>query len=410
MFNYKKCFNARLFLSKTGSFLSHLECTYCGAKYPSSKIFRLCPDEECQKVLFPRYDLDSSKAKDIFAKSEIKNRESNMWRYKEFLPILDDKNIISLGEGFTPIINSKRLKYDLGIKELLIKDESLNPTASFKARGLSAAVSKAVELGINKFSIPSAGNAGGALAAYCARSGTKAFVFMPEDAPNANKIETYFHGAEVELVKGFINDAGKKSAAVSKANNLFDVSTLKEPYRVEGKKTMGYEIAEQCNWDLPDYIIYPTGGGTGIIGIWKAFMEMQSIGIIGPKLPKMICVQAEGCSPVADAFLSGEKHADQFINPKTIAAGMRVPVAIGDYLIIDAIKQSNGTAIKINDDEMLDGVKKLASLEGIFCAPEGGAIVSATQKLISKGFISPDEKVLLLNTGSAFKYLDNLTN
>ena len=190
----------------------------------------------------------------------------------------------------------------------------------------------------------------------------------------------------------------------------FDVSTLKEPYRVEGKKTMGYEIAEQCNWNLPDYIIYPTGGGTGIIGIWKAFQEMQRIGIIGSKLPKMICVQAEGCSPVADAYLSGNKHADQFINPQTMAAGMRVPVAVGDYLIIDAIKQSNGTAIKINDDEMLDGVKSLASKEGIFCAPEGGAIVSATQKLISKGFISSGEKVLLLNTGSAFKYLDNLTN
>ena len=252
-------------MSDTGSLLSHLECTYCGNVISSDEIVRLCPKNGCEKVLFPRYRIEEKEARKIF--DSLKYRDPNMWRYKEFMPVKDDNNIVSLGEGFTPILKSQRLAHHLGIKNLLIKDESLNPTASFKARGLSSAVSKAKEFGIRKFSIPSAGNAGGALAAYCAKAGAEAYVFMPEDAPNANKLETFYHGAHLELVDGFINDAGRKSAELSKEKNLFDVSTLKEPYRVEGKKTMGYEIAEQCNWNLPDYIVYPTGGGTGIIGI-----------------------------------------------------------------------------------------------------------------------------------------------
>lgn len=393
-------------MSDTGSLLSHLECTYCGNVISSDEIVRLCPKNGCEKVLFPRYRIEEKEARKIF--DSLKYRDPNMWRYKEFMPVKDDNNIVSLGEGFTPVLKSERLAHHLGIKNLLIKDESLNPTASFKARGLSSAVSKAKEFGIRKFSIPSAGNAGGALAAYCAKAGAEAYVFMPEDAPNANKLETFYHGAHLELVDGFINDAGRKSAELSKEKNLFDVSTLKEPYRVEGKKTMGYEIAEQCNWNLPDYIVYPTGGGTGIIGIWKAFQELQDAGMIDSHLPKMICVQATGCSPVVDAYFAGERHAKEFLSPKSIAAGMRVPVAIGDYLIIDAIKESNGTAIKISDEQMIEGVKKMANLEGIFCAPEGGAIMSAAESLINDGVIDSDDTVLLLNTGSALKYLDSL--
>ncbi|MEG3581373.1 MAG: threonine synthase [Chloroflexota bacterium] len=395
-------------MSDTGSLLSHLECTYCGNVISSDEIVRLCPKNGCEKVLFPRYRIEEKETRKIF--DSLKHRDPNMWRYKEFMPVKDDNNIVSLGEGFTPVLKSERLAHHLGIKNLLIKDESLNPTASFKARGISSAVSKAKEFGIRKFSIPSAGNAGGALAAYCAKAGAEAYVFMPEDAPNANKLETFYHGAHLELVNGFINDAGRKSAELSKEKDLFDVSTLKEPYRVEGKKTMGYEIAEQCNWNLPDYIVYPTGGGTGIIGIWKAFQELQDAGMIDSNLPKMICVQATGCSPVVDAYFAGERHAKEFLSPKSIAAGMRVPVAIGDYLIIDAIKESNGTGIKISDEQMIEGVKKMANLEGIFCAPEGGAIVSATESLVNDGVIESDDTVLLLNTGSAFKYLDSLNS
>lgn len=398
----------RLILANTGSMISHLECTYCGEKFSENKVFKLCPLENCGKVLFPRYKLDKPNSHKVF--NDLKNRKPNMWRYKEFMPVKDDKNIVSLGEGFTPLIDCEKLSYNLGIKQIILKDESLNPTSSFKARGLSSAISKAKELGINKFSIPSAGNAGGALAAYSARAGAEAYVFMPKDAPLANKTETIYHGAKVELINGFINDAGKRSAEVSTLKGLFDVSTLKEPYRVEGKKTMGYEIAEQLNWKLPDNIIYPTGGGTGIIGIWKAFQELKEIGMINSDLPRMICVQAEGCSPIVDAFLKGERHAELFESPKTIAAGMRVPIAIGDYLIIDAVKESKGTAIKIDDEYMIDGVKKLSKLEGIFCAPEGGSIVSAASELISSGFIGSGESVLLLNTGSGFKYLESLSS
>ena len=395
-------------MNSTGSMFSHIECTSCKKNFSKNKILKLCPEPECGRVLFPKYDLDQKKSKECI--DDLKNREPNMWRYKEFLPVNYEENIVSLGEGFTPILEAKNLKNELGIKKLFIKDESLNPTASFKARGLSAAVSKAKELGIKKFSIPTAGNAGGALSAYSAKAGLESYVFMPNDAPLANKIEVQYFGAKLELIDGYINDAGKKSIEISSELNLFDVSTLKEPYRVEGKKTMGYEIAEQLNWDLPDNIIYPTGGGTGIIGIWKAFKELSEIGMINSKLPKMICVQADGCSPVVDAYLSGKKNAELFNNPKTIAAGMRVPIAVGDYLIIDSVLESKGTALKINDKEMISGVNKMSSLEGIFCAPEGGSILSATIKLIDSNFIKPNESVLLLNTGSGYKYLEELAS
>ena len=392
----------------TGSMFSHIECTSCKKIFSKDEILKLCPVSDCGKVLFPKYDLDIKKSRKSI--DDLKNRESNMWRYKEFLPVNFEENIITLGEGFTPILDAKNLALDLGINQLLIKDESLNPTSSFKARGLSAAVSKAKEFGIKKFSIPTAGNAGGALSAYTAKGNLESYVFMPKDAPQANKTEVKYFGSNLELIDGYINDAGKRSLEQSSNLNLFDVSTLKEPYRVEGKKTMGYEIAEQLNWNLPDHIIYPTGGGTGIIGIWKAFEELSEIGMIESDLPKMICVQADGCSPVVDAYLKGKKHAELFENPETIAAGMRVPIAVGDYLIINSVIESKGTALKINDKDMVEGVKKMSSKEGIFCAPEGGSIVSAAIKLISSNFIKPNETVLLLNTGSGYKYLEELTN
>tara|TARA_B100000123_G_scaffold228669_1_gene177925 strand:- start:5667 stop:6860 length:1194 start_codon:yes stop_codon:yes gene_type:complete len=392
----------------TGSMFSHIECTSCKKTFSKDEILKLCPVDDCGKVLFPKYDLDFDKSRKSI--DDLKNREPNMWRYKEFLPVNFEENIITLGEGFTPILDAKNLALDLGINKLLIKDESLNPTSSFKARGLSAAVSKAKEFGIKKFSIPTAGNAGGALSAYAAKGNLESYVFMPKDAPQANKTEVKYFGSNLELIDGYINDAGKRSLEQSSNLNLFDVSTLKEPYRVEGKKTMGYEIAEQLNWNLPDHIIYPTGGGTGIIGIWKAFQELSEIGMIESDLPKMICVQADGCSPVVDAYLKGKKYAELFKKPATIAAGMRVPIAVGDYLIINSVNQSNGTALKINDKDMVEGVKKMSSKEGIFCAPEGGSIVSAAIKLISSNFIKPNETVLLLNTGSGYKYLEELTN
>ncbi|MEC7156981.1 MAG: threonine synthase [Chloroflexota bacterium] len=392
----------------TGSMFSHIECTSCKKTFSKDEILKLCPVDDCGKVLFPKYDLDFDKSRKSI--DDLKNREPNMWRYKEFLPVNFEENIITLGEGFTPILDAKNLALDLGINKLLIKDESLNPTSSFKARGLSAAVSKAKEFGIKKFSIPTAGNAGGALSAYAAKGNLESYVFMPKDAPQANKTEVKYFGSNLELIDGYINDAGKRSLEQSSNLNLFDVSTLKEPYRVEGKKTMGYEIAEQLNWNLPDHIIYPTGGGTGIIGIWKAFQELSEIGMIESGLPKMICVQADGCSPVVDAYLKGKKYAELFKKPATIAAGMRVPIAVGDYLIINSVNQSNGTALKINDKDMVEGVKKMSSKEGIFCAPEGGSIVSAAIKLISSNFIKPNETVLLLNTGSGYKYLEELTN
>ena len=392
----------------TGSMFSPIECTSCKKIFSKDEILKLCPVDDCGKVLFPKYDLNIEKSRKSI--DDLKNREPNMWRYKEFLPVNFEENIISLGEGFTPILNAKNLTFDLGINKLLIKDESLNPTSSFKARGLSAAVSKAKEFGIKKFSIPTAGNAGGALSAYAAKGNLESYVFMPKDAPQANKTEVKYFGSNLELIDGYINDAGKRSLEQSSNLNLFDVSTLKEPYRVEGKKTMGYEIAEQLNWNLPDHIIYPTGGGTGIIGIWKAFQELSEIGMIESDLPKMICVQADGCSPVVDAYLKGKKYAELFENPETIAAGMRVPIAVGDYLIINSVIESKGTALKINDKDMVEGVKKMSSKEGIFCAPEGGSIVSAAIKLISSDFIKPNETVLLLNTGSGYKYLEELTN
>ena len=384
------------------SYLTHLECTYCHATYPADEVIRLCA--ECSKVLYPRYDLAG--ARDALNPDELKNRPANMWRYFEVMPVLDEANVITLGEGFTPIFKAERLGDKIGASAVYIKDEGLNPTASFKARGLSAAVSKAKELGITKLTIPSAGNAAGAMAAYAAKGGMEAHVFMPKDAPEANQIEVSISGGDLTLIDGLISDAGVLSRKRAAEEGLFDVSTLQEPYRVEGKKTMGYEIAEQSDWELPDAIIYPTGGGTGIVGMWKAFAEMEEMGWIGPKRPKMYAVQAEGCAPIVRAFREGAEFAEPWENAQTMAAGIRVPGAIGDYLILGAIRESGGGALTVTDDEMKYYMSLVASLEGMFICPEGAATAVALNKLLVAGDLSPDENILLLNTGSGLKYLD----
>lgn len=384
------------------SYLTHLECTYCHATYPADEVIRLCA--ECSKVLYPRYDLAG--ARDALNPDELKNRPANMWRYFEVMPVLDEANVITLGEGFTPIFKAERLGDKIGASAVYIKDEGLNPTASFKARGLSAAVSKAKELGITKLTMPSAGNAAGAMAAYAAKGGMEAYVFMPKDAPEANQIEVSISGGDLTLIDGLISDAGILSRKRAAEEGLFDVSTLQEPYRVEGKKTMGYEIAEQSDWELPDAIIYPTGGGTGIVGMWKAFAEMEEMGWIGPKRPKMYAVQAEGCAPIVRAFREGTEFAEPWENAQTMAAGIRVPGAIGDYLILGAIRESGGGALTVTDDEMKYYMSLVASLEGMFICPEGAATAVALNKLLVAGDLSPDENILLLNTGSGLKYLD----
>ena len=387
------------------SYLTHLECTYCGAVYDANQLIRTCPEDG--KVLFARYDLES--AAKALPRERLASRPSTMWRYGEVMPVRDPANIVSLGEGFTPLLRTERLARDIGVGQLLVKDEGGNPTGSFKARGLSAAVSRAAELGVSRFTMPSAGNAGGALAAYTAAGGMEAHVFMPSDAPVANRVECEAYGARLTLVDGFITDAGKMSADAASELDLFDVSTLREPYRAEGKKTMGYEIAEQMGWDMPDVIVYPTGGGTGIVGIWKAIGEMEEMGWLTCKRPRMVCVQAAGCAPMVNAFLEGKRFASPFPDPSTMAAGLRVPAAIGDYLVLDAVRESGGTAVTVTDEEMIGGVHKLAAKAGIYAAPEGGATLAALEKLLASGDVGRDERALLLNTGSALKYIDVLT-
>lgn len=321
----------------------------------------------------------------------------------------DDANITTLGEGWTPLTPAPRLAARVGLNDLLIKDESTNPTGSFKARGLAMAVSMAKELGVTKLAIPSAGNAAGALAAYAARAGMQAFIFMPRDTPKANIVECEYTGAHVELVDGLITDCGAIVAHRKEAEGWFDVSTLKEPYRVEGKKTLGYELAEQLAWTLPDVIIYPTGGGTGLIGMWKAFDEMQQLGWIDAKRPRMVSVQATGCAPMVRAFERGERFADEFPNAATTASGLRVPKAVGDFLILDAVRESNGTAIAVSDAEMITAAREIGASEGLFVAPEGAACWAALVKLRVQEFVRQDERVVLFNTGAGVKYLESYT-
>lgn len=385
--------------------ITHLECALCGLKHEAHRLLNLCV--ECGKPLLVRYDLD--RAKHSLTKESLASRQADMWRYREVLPVEDDGNIVSLGEGFTPLLRAPRLGERVGLRGLFIKDESQNPTQSFKARGMTAAVSMAKELGVKKLAVPSAGNAAGALAAYAARAGLECFIFMPKDTPRANVVECEQTGAHVTLMDGLITDCGAEVARLKEAEGWFDVSTLKEPYRVEGKKTLGYELTEQLGWSLPDVIIYPTGGGTGLIGMWKAFDEMEQMGWIGSKRPRMVTVQAAGCAPIVRAFEEGKRFADEFPNAATVASGLRVPRAIGDFLILDALRDSGGEAIAVTDKELLAATGEIGALEGVFCAPEGAACLPALRKLIDEDKVSSDERVVLFNTGAGVKYLESFS-
>ncbi len=382
--------------------ITHLECAACGLQHEAQRLQNLC--RKCGKPLLVRYDLEQ--ARRSLTKESLGGRRADLWRYREVLPVEVEEEIVTLGEGWTPLLQAERLGKQLGLGELYIKDESQNPTQSFKARGMATAVSVAKELGAKKLAVPSAGNAAGALAAYSARAGLECFIFMPKDTPRANVVECEQTGAHVTLMDGLITDCGAEVARRKETEGWFDVSTLKEPYRIEGKKTLGYELAEQLDWKLPDVIIYPTGGGTGLIGMWKAFDEMERMGWLGTARPRMITVQAAGCAPIVQAFDEGKRFADEFPNASTVASGLRVPKAIGDFLILDALRESGGTAIAVTDEELIDATSEIGAAEGIFCAPEGAACLPALKKLIAAGQVKLDEQVVLFNTGAGVKYLE----
>ena len=385
------------------SFAREIVCSRCDRRFPLTQLLNLC---DCGAPLLVRYDLTAAAA--ALTKSALNGRVSTLWRYRELLPLQDDGNLVSLGEGFTPMLEANALARELGLSRLWIKDEAQNPTGSFKDRGLSLAISRAKELGVKKTAIPSAGNAGGSLSAYAARAGIEAHVFMPKDTPAANQIEARQYGAHLTLVDGLINDCGKIIAERKAAEGWFDVSTLKEPYRVEGKKTMGYEIAERLNWNLPDVIIYPTGGGTGLIGMWKAFAELEEVGWIGSKRPRMVSVQASGCAPIVRAFNQAQESAEAWQNAKTVASGLRVPQAVGDFLMLRALRESNGTALDVSDEDMIGEIPRVGRAEGVFFCPEGAACVAALRRLRRNGWIKATDEVVIFNTASGLKYLDVL--
>jgi len=384
--------------------LTHLDCTKCDRQYPPGQVWNLC---ECGGPLFARYDLERA-AKEM-RPGHLALRAPNQWRYREVLPVEDPADRISLGEGFTPLLPAPRLGERLGLPRLFVKDESGNPTGSFKARGLAMAVSMAKALGATEVCLPSAGNAGSALAAYAAQGGLKAHVFVPRDVAHLFLMETAAYGAHVETVDGLITDAGKVCAAQAKEHGWYECATLKEPYRVEGKKTMGYELAEQMGWKLPDAILYPTGGGTGLIGMWKAFDELERMGFIPPGRPRMYAVQAEGCAPIVKAFSEGLDEAPMWEGASTLAHGLRVPKAIGDFLMLKALRASHGAGIAVSEAEIIQGVKEAAAKEGLFMAPEGGAGVAALRKLKASGHLSADDTVVVFNTGTGYKYVENMT-
>ena len=386
-------------------YFTHLECaSQCGAGPfdPRERHF-LCPS--CHLPLLARYDLAAARA---WTRDSLAGREPNMWRYRELMPLLPGDQPVTLGEGFTPLLHARRLGGALGLERLFIKDESLNPTNSFKARGQSAAITRARALGAHTIALPTAGNAGNAAAAYSAAAGLACQVFIPKDAKLPFVDECRLYGAEVTLVDGLITDAGRMVAERGKPLEWYDVSTLKEPYRVEGKKTMGYELAEQFAWTLPDWIVYPTGGGTGLVGMWKAFDELEVIGWIGSKRPRMVSVQADGCAPIVRAFEQGTDKAAPWENARTVADGLRVPRAIGDFLILQAVRDSGGTALAVSDADMVRDMLAIGSQEGVSAAPEGGAALSAIRRLVADTRIRPDDTVVLFNTGGALKYLDVL--
>jgi threonine synthase len=387
-------------------YFSHLECSVpCTADHYDARIEQhLCP--KCAMPLLARYNLDAARA---WKKESLAGREASMWRYRELMPLFDGEQPISLGEGWTPLVHARRLGVSLGLSRLFVKDESLNPTNSFKARGLAAAVTKAAHLGAKTLSIPSAGNAANAMAAYAASAGLAAKVFMPKDVKVPFIRECELYGADVTLVDGLITDAGRIAAETGKPLGWYDVSTLKEPYRIEGKKTMAYELGEQLNWQFPDWIVYPTGGGTGMVGMWKAFEEMEAIGWKDRgRRPKMISVQAEHCAPIVRAFEEGKERSELFPNARTVADGLRVPKAIGDFLVLRAVRESGGTAIAVTDADMVRDMREMGALEGISAAPEGGAALAALKHLLTRGVVGSSDTVVLFNTGGALKYLDVL--
>jgi threonine synthase len=391
--------------SVTSSYLTALECSGCAASYSFSEIHTYCP--ECQSPLLACYNLPAVRRE--VDRDAIRRRPYGMWRWNELLPVQDSRNIVSLGEGDTSLLDLPKIGKELGLSNLYIKDESKNPTGSFKARGLAAAVSKAKELGIKKVIIPTAGNAGGAMAAYAARGGIQALIYMPRDTPRANIQESLIAGAEVVLVDGLISDAAGMVGEKARQDGWFDLSTFKEPYRLEGKKIMGYELAEAFDWSLPEVIIYPTGGGTGLVGMWKAFEELEALGWLeDTKRPRMVAVQADGCAPVVKAFEEGAAFCDFWTNAHTLASGLRVPKSFADHLILKDLRESHGTALAVSDAALMEAQRKLGRMEGIFPAPEGAATLAALEVLVQQGWVRSDERIVLFNTGSGLKYLDQL--
>jgi threonine synthase len=387
-------------------FVTELVCSLCHKSHSKSQLQTVC--RECGRPLLALYDLAAVST--VLGKEDLTGRETSLWRYRELLPLPPSEEAVTLSEGWTPLLSARRFGNTIGLQNVRIKDESQNPTGTFKARGMSVAVSMARHFGVKELAVPSAGNAAGALAAYAARAGIRAHLFMPKDTPRANIVECAAIGADVTLVDGLITDCAREVAKRSEAEGWFDLSTLKEPYRVEGKKTLGYEIAEQFRWQLPDVILYPTGGGTGLVGMWKAFNEMERMGWIASSRPRMVAVQAAGCCPIVAAFENGERFASPHLNASTIASGLRVPKAIGDFLILDAIRESQGLALSITDAEMIQAVRDVGAAEGLFVAPESGACCAAAGKLARSGWIRPDEITVIFNTGTGIKYLECFTD
>ena len=385
------------------SLVTHLECARCGKQHEPGRVYNLC---SCGAPLLVCYDL--RRAAETLILDRMASREPTLWRYREVLPVQQDTSILCLGEGFTPLIHARRLGKKLGLPNLYLKDESQNPTGSFKARGLAVAASMAYELGIRKLALPSAGNAGGALAAYAAQAGMQAAIYVPEETPIANRQECALLGAKVVLVPGSIKDCGRAMREQLQGGEWFDVSTLREPYRLEGKKTMAYEVVEQLGGRVPQAMIYPTGGGTGLIGMWKAFAEMEELGWTGGLRPRMFSVQAQGCAPIVRAFAQGSERAEEWEDPQTIASGLRVPSAIGDFMMLRALRESDGAALAVSDSEMLAAVRELAETEGLLTSPEGGATLTALKKLLWDGFLAGHETIVLFLTASGYKYQEVL--
>ncbi len=385
------------------SFLDHLECPRCDTRYDADTLAHLCV---CGSPLLVRYKLDA--AREQLSKEMVREREPSLWRYHELLPVRSPEHVVTLGEGMTPLLPLPRVGPKFGMKHLFVKDEGVLPTGSFKARGAAVGISRALELGVTVLAMPTNGNAGGAWATYAARAGIEAVIIMPEAAPSITRNECAISGAKLFLVNGLISDAGAIVSRAVKAHHWYDASTLKEPYRIEGKKTMGYELAEQFQWDVPDVILYPTGGGVGLIGIYKALLELQQMGWIGERLPRLVAVQASGCDPIVQAWQEGKLESQFKKNSSTVAFGINVPKAIGDFLVLEAVRNTGGCAISVSDDELLQAQAVLAANEGLFVCPEGAATLAAAEKLRATNWIKEDERVVLLNTGTGLKYPDTV--